>query len=36
MTTAQLIRIARKTTLSDWLGGVFVFGLTLAALVMTP
>jgi len=36
MTTAQLIRIARQTTLSDWLGGVTIAALTIAALIITP
>jgi len=36
MTTAQLIRIARKTTLSDWLGGATIAALTIAALIITP
>jgi len=36
MTIVQLIRIARQTTLSDWLGGASIAALTLAALIMTP
>jgi len=36
MTIAQLTRIARQTTLSDWLGGVTIAALTLAALIITP
>ena len=36
MTTAQLIRIAKRTSLTDWLGGVAIAALTLAALIMTP
>jgi len=36
MTIAQLIRIAKRTSLADWLGGVTIAVLTLAALIVTP
>ena len=36
MTTAQLIRIAKRTSLADWLGGVTIAALTIAALIVTP
>ena len=36
MTAAQLIRIAKRTSLADWLGGVTIAALTLAALIMAP
>ena len=36
MTTAQLIRVAKRTSLADWLGGVTIAALTIAALIITP
>jgi len=36
MTTAQLIRIAKRTSLADWLGCASIAALTIAALIITP